>query len=93
MELVNKPKIEERKQVEKQQEFKFIGAVEKKRGQSLYAKDNETNEVYKVIIEQRKVFDTTKDKEVSTYKATVNPNHLYAFALNIKNAQKKFDRM
>jgi len=88
-----KIKIEHRQEKKKKQEFKHIGDIPKKRGQSLYGINPDTKEVYKVIIEKKEVFDVQKKKETGTYKAIVNSEHRFIYALNIKNAKRKLNKL
>lgn len=73
----------------KQQEFKFIGSVRRKKGQTLFAVDPQTREVYKVPMERRVALDLSNKKEVAKTKAVVDPAHPLIWALNIKNAKRK----
>ncbi len=94
MEIVSKIPIKSESEIQVKKrvkhEYKFIGRLKKRKGQTLFAMDNETLEIYKVKIQQKKAFDITKDKEISSYKAQINPSHFLMYALNFKNAQRKF---
>lgn len=85
-----KLKIEHRKEIEKKQEFKHIGNIKKKKGQFLFAMNPDTFEVYKVELQTKIFFDVSKKKEVGTHKAIINPKHPLMYALNEKNANRKF---
>ena len=82
-------KIEHRIQAEKQREFKLIGRQLKQKGQKLYGFDTLKNTVYEVEIQKQEVIDIQKNK-VSSNKAIVNPNHPMLWAINLKNAIRKF---
>lgn len=84
-------RIEERKQFEKQQEFKHVGSGRRKPNQTLYAINTDTMEIYEVEIAKKTVFDVSKKKEVCSLKAVVNPKHPHLYALNKKNAKRKFN--
>ena len=84
-------KIEHKIPVEKKQEYKMIGRAFKRRGQYLFALNNTTNEVYKVPIQKVDTIDIQK-KDASTNKAVINPNHKMLWAINLKNAKRKFER-
>jgi len=86
-------KIEHKIPVEKQQEFKFIGTGKKRSGQYLFAMNNETFEVYKVKLEKRKEFNVVSKTEIAINKAVVNPNHHFLYAINLKNAVRKFGKI
>ncbi len=89
--LTNKTLTEDRQEITKKQEFKRIGSTRKKNGQHLYAKSNETGNVYRVPIETRTEFHVGKGEQ-GTHKAVVNPNHKTLWALNMENALRKFNR-
>lgn len=86
-------KIQQEQVVEKQQEYKFIGSGKKKRGQSLFALNPENLEVYLVPIVKREAYDITAKKESASLKATINPEHFFVHAINIKNAIRKFKKL
>lgn len=82
--------IEHRKQIEKQQEFKFLGTAVKKRGQKLYAFDTTSEEVYEVQVQERKILEINKKNQTGKWRAVINPKHPMLYAINKKNAVKKF---
>lgn len=84
-------KVESKIQAEKKQEFKQIGRTIKKPGQHLFAYNTETSKVYKVEIQQVKTVDFTKT-DCSPSRAIVNPNHPMLWAINLKNAERKFGK-
>lgn len=87
--FLNKQEI----QAEKQAEVKFLGAGRKPHaGMKLWALDKEKLEVYEVIILTKKVLKMD-GKEKGTHKATVNPQHPTVWAMNGKNALKKFMKL
>ena len=88
-----KLKIEYQQKRQVKQEYKFIGSVKRKRGQFLYALNLDKNSVYKVNIESKKAFDITKKEEIGIYKATINPSHPLLYAINSKNATRKFNKL
>lgn len=83
--------IKHRVEAEKQREFKLIGSHRKKRGQKLFALDKEKLKIYEVEIHRKEVLDLTK-KVKTTHKAIVNPKHPMLWAINIKNAIRKFNK-
>ncbi len=82
--------IEQKKPVK--HEYKFIGSVINKKGCFLFALDIDNNIVYKVDIQQKKVFHTDKKREIGKYIAHINPKHPLLYAINIKNAVRKFSK-
>lgn len=84
-------KIEQKIVFEKQQEFKMIGRTIHKKGMVLFAYDTDKNEVYKVNIEKKKTISYTKTKG-SHLRAYVNPAHPMLWAINQKNAARKFKK-
>lgn len=90
--ILNKTKIEHKQQKEKQQEYKFIGSSTRKRGQFLFGLDIDKNEVYQIHLVAKKEFDITKHREVGHCQVTVNPTHPVLYAVNLKNATRKFKK-
>lgn len=83
-----KPKITvEQKAVAEQRQKRFsVGKFRK--GLKLYAADFEKMQIYEVVIEDNK--ELVFGKKESAKKADINPNHPHVWALNIKNAKRKF---
>lgn len=67
-----------------------------KEGLNLYALDNETGEIYEVQVQKREGERKTKKNGKGNFiiegshRADVNPNHKLIWALNLKNAYRKF---
>ena len=89
----SKLKIEHRQKQEVKQEYKFIGSVKKKSGQFLFALNIDNNYVYKIKVESKQAFDVSKKQEIGIYKATINPNHPFLYAINLSNATRKFKKL
>ena len=85
-------KIEHRVEIEKKQEFKLIGRTVRRKGQFLFAFNDTTNEVYKVPVQKINIVDFD-NKNASTHKAVINPEHKMILAINLKNAQRKFKKL
>lgn len=85
-------RIESKIQTKKKQEFKQIGSTQRKRGQFLFALDPDTNIAYKVDVQKVTIADFTKS-DASSHKAVINPNHPILWAINLKNAQRKFQKL
>lgn len=83
-------KIEHKIEAKKKQEFKLIGSQRKRRGQKLFALDKEKLEVYEVEIQRKEAVDLTSKRRTS-HKAVVNPKHPMLWAINRKNAIRKFN--
>lgn len=86
-----KPGIEQSVKKKVKQEHKQIGRVSLKRGMKMFGM-GEDLKVYKVDIQENKAvaFETRKRK--SHLKTTINPEHLFLQALNMKNAKRKFSK-
>lgn len=78
----------EERQVEKKQEFKFIGTGNKKKGQHLFGL-NDAGCVYPVRLQTRKDFAVFNKVEKAQHKAVINPNDKFVWAINLKNAKRK----
>jgi len=85
-------KIEHKVSVEKKQEFKIIGRTINKRGMFIFAYDPDKKEVYKLDIQKRKTINF-KRKDASYKRAFVNPKHKMLWAINKKNAERKFKKL
>jgi|TARA_Y100000310_G_C20704425_1_gene834090 hypothetical protein len=83
-------KVEHRIEAEKKQEFKLIGSQRKRRGQKLFALDRDNLKVYEVEIQRKEVAELNK-KLKTTHKAVINPKHPMLWAINRKNAIRKFN--
>lgn len=83
-------KIEHRQVAEKQQEFKLIGSQKRQPGQKLWACNLDTEEFYEVKIQKNDVLDVFSKHNVGALKAYVNPDHPMLWAINRKNAIRKF---
>jgi flagellar biosynthesis/type III secretory pathway chaperone len=86
-------KIESKAEIKQQQEFKHIGHGRKRKGLIMYAFDYDKQTIYPVKLVKKVVFDTTKNNEVAMYVAFINPNHPHLYAMNLKNAIRKFEKM
>lgn len=84
-------KVEQHAPVEKEREYKLIGSQIKRPGQHLYAYNSEKEEVYKVVLKKVDTIDLDK-KQASSFRAEVNPKHPMLWAINIKNAIRKFKK-
>lgn len=83
-------KIEHKIEIKKKQEFKIIGSQRKRRGQKLFALNKEKLQVYEVEIQRKEAVDITSKRQTS-HKAVINPNHPMLWAINRKNAIRKFN--
>jgi len=88
-----KPQVEVTQEKEIKQEFKFLGSARRKKGQNLYSWNPLTGEVVQVNLTRRIAFDISKKQEQGNFKIVINPNHPLLWALNQKNAEKKFRKM
>ena len=82
--------INQKKEVK--QEYKFIGTLKKRKGMFLFALNTDNLTVFKVELHERKVFDVQNKNEKSFYKAYINPKYPLVYAINIKNAKRKFKK-
>lgn len=74
-------------------EYKYVGSIRRKRGQTLFSFDQETRKLEQVEL-QRNIQIEINGKPLKSYKVTTfNPKLIYFFALNIKNAKKKIIKM
>lgn len=93
LEVHKNNKIEHKQEIEKKQEYKFIGNGKMRKGLTLYAYDYEKKEIYKPELIKTEAFDTTAKRPISTYKCLLNPTHLHIYALNLKSASKKINKL
>ena len=93
LDIIKNIKIQQEQVIEKQQEYKFVGSGRTKKGQFLFGLDNEKQEVYLVPILKKEAYDITIKKESASLKATINPEHFFVHAINIKNAIRKFKKL
>lgn len=93
LDVHNNLKIETKAEIIKQHEFKYIGSSRHRKGLTMYAFDIENRQIYVVEITKKVIFDITKKKEIAHLKAVLRPKHLHIYALNLKNAIRKFTRM
>jgi hypothetical protein len=78
--------------VKKKHEYKIIGSTKQKKGLSIFGMDEDRN-IYKVEILDKKTLDLSKGQNgAGTKQAIINPTHNHVWALNKKNAIKKFDQ-
>lgn len=82
---------------EEKVEYKQLGATRRRKGLNLYALDNETGKIYVIEVEDKKEVDLTAAftedqgvKRTGKFKAHVNPDHKLMWALNKKNALRKY---
>ena len=85
-------KIVHQVKIKKQQEYKRIGSTRRKKGQFLFAYDPELEKVYKIEVEKISIIDIDKEN-VGTHKAKINPAHPMIYAINYKNAVRKFKKL
>ena len=79
---------------EKRHEHKYLGTNRRPfRNARLWALDYEKGEVYEVSINSKEAYDPYARKEKGTHKVTINQKHVHVWALNKKNAIKKFMKM
>jgi hypothetical protein len=83
-------KIEIHAEIKKKHEYGQIGRLKKRPGLRLYGYNPDEQKVYEVFIETEKTIDLKKDL-ASTHKSIVNPKHKMLWALNLKNAIRKFN--
>lgn len=88
LELKPKTVLETRAEKEQQQKKLLTGKYRK--GLKLFAMDPIKKRIYEVPIEKRKDFDVASNDEKANYKATIDKNHPMLWALNLKNAVRKF---
>lgn len=91
MKITPEIRTESKQEKKQKQEFKFIGSMRKRRGHKLFGLCPDKG-AYEVEIKDKKTFDMSKKNEHGQFKAVINPNHSMVFALNIKNAKRKFSR-
>lgn len=75
-------------ELKKQHEYKLLGTGKKRNGLKLFELDMATGKIREVPIESRKTYDPLH--RVAKNKAVINPNNMYLWALNAKNAKRKF---
>jgi hypothetical protein len=81
----------------KKHEYKFLGTHRKPHANSkLWAYDPDSGytpdqeNVYEIKIMVKEAYDIVKDKDRATQKADINPKHIMIWAINKKNAIRKF---
>lgn len=95
------PEIEQQVKKEARQimeNLKQVGSTRSrlKEGLRLYALDNGTGDIYEVQVQKREGERKTKKNGKGNFiiegshRADVNPNHKLIWALNLKNAHRKF---
>jgi hypothetical protein len=84
-------KIEHRVNAEAKHEYKQIGSTKYIKGLKLFALNRETLEVYEIPIKTKKVIDLN-EKSHSVNRIEINPKHPMIWALNMKNAIRKFSK-
>jgi hypothetical protein len=77
---------------QQKQEYKYVGSKRHIPGLKLWELNIENFEIKEVEIVKTVAIGTDK-KPVFTKKANYNPKHLYCQALNLKNAEKKFEKI
>lgn len=75
----------------KQHEYKLLGTGRKRKGLSLFELDMKTGDILRVKIESQKTYDARR--KTAKHKAIINEENLHCWALNAKNAKRKFLRM
>lgn len=98
MEIYDLPSIEQRDDVrvehtiKQQQEYKLIGKARRKPGMTLFSYNTQTGEMKQAEIEKECAM--TFDGKVSyKSKVKIEPNCIYGQALNLKNWEKKINKM
>ena len=98
MEIYDIPSIEQRDDVrvehtiKQQQEYKLIGKARRKPGMTLFSYNTQTGEMKPVEIEKECAM--TFDGGVShKAKVKIEPHCIYGQALNLKNWEKKVNKM
>lgn len=83
-----------RRVVELPKKNEFLGSSKRKRGQYLFGYDPDTNTVYKVKTEKVIELDPYFEVEVQRVtRAHVAPTHKLVWAINYKNAIRKFPKL
>lgn len=90
-EQISKPEISIVQQ--QQKEYKFIGYIRRRKGQTLFSFNPDTLELKEVPIEKKEAeLDIINRTERSSKRASYDPKVIYFFALNIKNAFRKLKK-
>lgn len=79
--------------VKKNQQSKPVFQGKYRKGLKLFFLDAETKMMGEVEIEERKDFHLNTRKGVGSKTANINRNHLHIWALNKKNAERKFRKI
>ena len=87
--LLENNKIKEERQINKKQEFKFLGSGRYKRGLTFFAYDYANDKIYKPELIKKTLVVFKSEKASAKYKVVLNPEHYMFWALNMKNAIKK----
>jgi len=85
-------KIENKVIIEKNVVYKQTGSTAPKRGQFMFAWDTDKNEAYKVVLEEKTAYNVSEEKGVGKYNAKINAKHPMLWAINLKNATRKFKK-
>lgn len=86
------PKIVDQVKQEKEQEQKKLIRTKYRKGLTLFGLDPDTMNVYEVKVEEEKVA-VFGEEPIVKRNAKVNPAHKYIWAMNEKNAHRKFGNM
>lgn len=86
------PEQHEERKAAQHKQLKFIGRAKKKKGCNLYGKDRATGDVYEVQFIKNIIINGLTKKMSNQYKATIAPDDHYTWAINMKNAIRKFNK-
>lgn len=78
------------RKTQKEQKAKKLMTGKYRKGLKLFAIDFQKMRIYEVGIQHRKDFVVGSNKKDSSRTADINPNHQHLWALNLKNAIRKF---
>lgn len=73
-------------------EYKYVGTIRRKRGQTLFSFDPETKKIESVELQRNVAVGIDGKPLVSNKVTTFNPKLIYFFALNMRNAIRKLQK-
>lgn len=88
LQKINEDHIVITKQKEQKKEGKYFGTIKFHKGHTLYKKNVETGEISKANFEPIE-YNTNGN---NNRKVIIEKGYIYASALNVKNAKKKFNK-
>lgn len=91
-ELKLTPETQINHEIKQKHEYKLIGSVKNKKGMRLFSFDPSTEKIKMVEIMDRKELDLTSG-HTGKKKAVINPNNIHVWAINLKNAERKFNKI